>query len=86
MAFAKRNQSLQNTHLSYIHTKVILESGTNRVMGSKIKQSPSMGGFRTAFGCTVEGLALFRISLGILLVFELVTRFRYLHPFYSDEG
>jgi len=54
---------------------------------NKTKSSAhSVGGLRAAFGCTQEGLALFRISLGVLLVFELVTRFQYLHPFYSDEG
>ncbi|CAB9499499.1 Inherit from NOG: HTTM domain protein [Seminavis robusta] len=37
-------------------------------------------------GCTYESLALYRISLGLLLVLELVSRFRFLHPFYSDEG
>ena len=37
-------------------------------------------------GCTREGLALFRISLGTLLVIELILRFRFLHPFYSNEG
>lgn len=45
-----------------------------------------VNGFRAVFGCTYEALALFRISLGILLTLELVTRFRFLHPFYSDEG
>lgn len=38
------------------------------------------------FGCTYDALALFRISLGLLLTCELVLRFRFLHPFYSDEG
>ena len=37
-------------------------------------------------GCTSEALALFRISLGVLLICELVLRFRFLHVFYSDEG
>jgi len=31
-------------------------------------------------------LALFRISIGLLLLIELILRFRFLHPFYSDEG
>jgi hypothetical protein len=52
-------------------------------MGNSTKH---VGGFRAVFGCTYEGLALFRITLGILLVIELTTRFRSLHPFYSDEG
>lgn len=37
-------------------------------------------------GSTVEALALFRMSLGTLLVIELILRFRFLHVFYSDEG
>ena len=31
-------------------------------------------------------IALFRISIGLLLLLELILRFRFLHPFYSDEG
>ena len=53
---------------------------------SKPKGSAKVGGLRAVFGCTHEGLALFRIFLGALLVVELATRFRYVHPFYSDEG
>jgi hypothetical protein len=30
--------------------------------------------------------ALFRISIGLLLLLELLLRFRFLHPFYADEG
>ena len=43
-------------------------------------------GWSAVFGSTVEALAIFRITLGTLLVFELVLRFRFLHVFYSDEG
>ena len=50
------------------------------------KTTKRMGGLNRALGCTVEALALFRISLGILLICELVLRFRFLHVFYSDEG
>lgn len=46
----------------------------------------NVGGWKAMFGSTVEALAIFRISLGILLVMELVLRFRFLHVFYSDEG
>jgi len=46
----------------------------------------SPGGWKTVFGCTLEALALYRISLGTLLLSELVLRFRFLHPFYSEEG
>jgi hypothetical protein len=48
--------------------------------------SSKAGGLRAAFGCTPEGLALFRITVGVLLVSELVLRFRFLHPFFTDEG
>jgi hypothetical protein len=39
-----------------------------------------------ALGCTYESLALFRIAIGILLTLELLLRYRFLLPFYSDEG
>jgi hypothetical protein len=48
--------------------------------------SSGVKGLRAMFGCTPEALALFRISLGFLLVCELVLRFRFLHVFYTDEG
>ena len=38
------------------------------------------------FGCTPDALRFFRISLGSLLLLELVLRYRFLEPFYSDEG
>jgi hypothetical protein len=38
------------------------------------------------WGSSVEALSLLRISLGILLVCELVLRFRFLHVFYTDDG
>ena len=44
------------------------------------------GGWKAVFGCTYQGLALFRITLGILLTAELVLRFRFLRVFYTDEG
>ncbi len=47
---------------------------------------PKMRGWEAMLGSTVEALALFRISLGTLLVVELVLRFRFLHVFYTDEG
>jgi hypothetical protein len=43
-------------------------------------------GWRAALGSTQESIALYRIILGALLLTELVLRFRFLHPFYSDEG
>jgi len=43
-------------------------------------------GWRAVLGATPEALAIFRISLGFLLVCELVLRSQYLHVFYTDEG
>lgn len=48
--------------------------------------STRRGGWQAVFGCTYEALALFRVSLGVLLTCELLLRFRFLHVFYSDEG
>ena len=44
------------------------------------------GGWVTVLGSTSEAVRLFRISLGILLTLELSLRFRFLEPFYSEEG
>jgi len=57
-------------------------------MNAKTESSyhQSIRGWEAVLGSSVEALALFRISLGILLVCELVLRFRFLHVFYSDEG
>ena len=52
----------------------------------KVALSPQKGGWPAVFGCTYEGLALFRIVLGVLLTAELLLRFRFLHVFYTDEG
>jgi hypothetical protein len=43
-------------------------------------------GLNAAFGSNFEAVALYRISLGVMLLVELVSRFQYLHAFYSDEG
>ncbi|KAL3804895.1 hypothetical protein HJC23_006667 [Cyclotella cryptica] len=43
-------------------------------------------GWRATLGSNPEAVALFRMSLGVMLLIELITRFQYLHPFYSDEG
>lgn len=43
-------------------------------------------GWRAALGSNPEAVAVYRITLGIMLLVELTTRFQYLHPFYSDEG
>jgi len=42
--------------------------------------------WQAVFGSTYESLALFRICLGSLLTLELLLRFRFLLPFYSNEG
>jgi LmbE family N-acetylglucosaminyl deacetylase len=42
--------------------------------------------WKMVWGATLESLALYRIWLGGLLILELILRFRYLHPFYTDEG
>lgn len=43
-------------------------------------------GWKAVAGCSTKALASFRIALGSLLLIELVLRFRFLHPFYSDDG
>lgn len=45
-----------------------------------------VGGWSATFGSNHEAVALYRISLGILLFLEVASRFQYLHVFYSDEG
>ena len=42
--------------------------------------------WKIVLGATLPGLGLYRVCLGSLLTLELVLRFRYLHPFYSDQG
>jgi hypothetical protein len=56
------------------------------VMKTSTNLNSGVKGLRAMFGCTPEALALFRISLGCLLVCELVLRFRFLHAFYTEEG
>ena len=41
---------------------------------------------KATFGSNFEAVAMYRISLGIMLFIELVSRYKYLHAFYSDEG
>jgi len=43
-------------------------------------------GLKATFGSNFEAVAMYRISLGIMLFIELVSRYKYLHAFYSDEG
>jgi hypothetical protein len=43
-------------------------------------------GWTEVLGCSTFALGIYRITLGSLLVIELVLRFRFLHPFYSDQG
>lgn len=46
----------------------------------------TFSGLKATFGCTPQALALYRIIVGALLLSELLLRFRFLHPFYADEG
>jgi len=55
-------------------------------MGTSSAKPSAVSGLRAVFGCTYEALAIYRMALGTLLTIELVTRFWYLHPFYSEEG
>jgi hypothetical protein len=64
-----------------------IDQRTNIKMKSSMSNDPPrMNGWKAVLGSTVEALALFRISMGALLVCELILRFRFLHVFYSDEG
>lgn len=45
-----------------------------------------MKGLHCMLGCNLKALAIFRITLSLLLLCELILRFRYLEAFYSDEG
>jgi len=39
-----------------------------------------------AFGCNLKALAIYRITVALVLLAELSLRYRFLHAFYSDEG
>ena len=43
-------------------------------------------GLKAVLGSNFQAVALYRISLGVMLLVELVSRYQYLHAFYSDEG
>jgi len=58
----------------------------NKAVAASVSASAEGGGWSAVFGCTYEGIALFRIVVGILLTSELILRFRFLHVFYTDEG
>ena len=47
---------------------------------------PFQGGWKIIWSCTHNSLRVYRIGLGCLLTLELILRFRYLRPFYSDDG
>ena len=66
-------------------SRLQLEPALTRMMTTKRESSP-LSSWKTVFGSTYESLALFRICLGSLLTLELILRFRFLLPFYSDEG
>mmetsp|Transcript_34474 Transcript_34474/g.50570 ORF Transcript_34474/g.50570 Transcript_34474/m.50570 type:complete len:404 (+) Transcript_34474:61-1272(+) len=61
------------------------EDKTNR-SSDQNKKKDYVGGWITTLGCNIHALAIFRITLGFMLLLELLLRFRFLHPFYSDEG
>jgi hypothetical protein len=42
--------------------------------------------WKLEFGSNDKSMALYQICLGLVLCVELVSRFKYLHPFYSDKG
>jgi hypothetical protein len=56
------------------------------------KNEPAVGGggvgsgLKATFGSNFEAVAMYQISLGIMLFIELVSRYKFLHAFYSDEG
>jgi hypothetical protein len=43
-------------------------------------------GWIAVLGCSYQAIALFRLTLGLMLVLELLLRYRFLRAFYSDEG
>jgi hypothetical protein len=63
-----------------------MASTTSKYKSEASMKKPGVKGWRAVLGCSYESLALFRITLGVLLTLELVLRFRFLHPFYSEEG
>ena len=44
------------------------------------------GGLVSVLGSNLEAIAIFRMTFGALLLVELVSRYQYLLPFYSDAG
>ena len=44
------------------------------------------GGLASVLGSNLEAIAIFRMTFGALLLVELVSRYQYILPFYSDEG
>ena len=62
------------------------ESRRRRRRSDEVEGGGAGGGWKYAFGSNDESVALYRICLGLVLSVELISRFQYLHPFYSDEG
>src|SRR3954468_9750905 len=48
--------------------------------------SPWRRRLRGIFGLDLRSLALFRIGLGIILLFDIIIRYEDVHAFYTDEG
>jgi hypothetical protein len=47
--------------------------------------NPTINRILVMFGCTYPAMAIFRIGLGILVTIELMLRYSYLRPFYSNS-
>ena len=47
---------------------------------------PTHDRWKGILGCTYASMSLFRITFGLLLTVELVLRYRFLVPFYTDHG
>ena len=62
------------------------KSSPNAGNGNNRHHNSGGGGWQACFGSNYDAVALYRITLGIMLCIELISRFQYLHPFYSDEG
>jgi hypothetical protein len=65
----------------------IIASKSNLNLMANIDSDSRRGDrWKGVLGCTYASLALFRITFGLLLTVELLLRFRFLYPFYTDHG
>ncbi|GKY92796.1 hypothetical protein MPSEU_000249300 [Mayamaea pseudoterrestris] len=90
-------QSMMKENLDYHHGELRrVENELTQLQPSAVKSNShdnqttnadgTIRGWRAVWGTCGSHLALFRLVLGGLLVIELTLRFRFLRPFYSDEG